>query len=102
MKKGRAETHAKSGRHTGDGTGKFASLVATAFDNIDAVLPKVARAVVVAGVASSVEGRLLALQDSSMCLRENFLLALSKVLMMRLSESPLVSREGGVTSGLGS
>ena len=98
LKKGRAETHAKFGRHTGDGTGKFASLVSMV-DREDANFPKVA-VVVVVGVISG-EGRLLALQDSSMCLRENFLLALSKVLMIRLSESPLVSLEGGVTSGLG-
>ena len=53
--------------------------------------------VVVAVVVSSGEGRFLALPYISMCLRENFFLALSKVLMMRLSESPLVSPEGGVT-----
>lgn len=85
LKKGRAEIQARCERHTGGGVGRSAVLGG--------------------GVNSlpvlSGECKLLGLEEINMFRRENFFLALSKVLIILLSESTVVSAEGGVTGTSG-
>lgn len=83
--------HARCGRHTGEGT--RGSTLSTFFGDEGNTLSL---------DTYSVECKLLDLAEINICLRENFFLAFSKVLIILLSKSTLVSVEGGVTgiSGL--
>lgn len=90
LKKGRAEIQARCERHSGGGVGGSVPRLSVVLGGGVNSLP------VLSG-----ECKLLGLEEINMFRRENFFLALSNVLIILLSESTVVSAEGGVTGTSG-
>lgn len=91
LKKGLAEIQARCGRQTGGGIGRSGSTPSVLFGGD-------ASALLLGSLSEECEP--LGLEDIINC-RENFFLALSRVLIIMFSESVLVSAEGGVTATSG-